>query len=213
MAKIHTMAVAATVALITLGAGATPTLAAQQLPMDALTLHKTPPPNPPPVQAWQPGQPVPWVRSIPVDLAIVAAKAALAACRSKHPSVGVVDHDGRMIVMYVDDYATMVGQKALPQKLHATVIRQTASQELASHSAPGVPPETDWEATIINRFNDGALIQPGAVPLFIGTQPNRQFLGAIGVAGAEPPGKGATADNADHACAMAGFNAIKDQLK
>ena len=39
------------------------------------------------------------------------------------------------------------------------------------------------------------------------------FCGAIGVAGVEPPGKGATADTGDHACAMAGYNAIKDQLK
>lgn len=212
MAKTNAVAAATLAALMTLSMGATSAQAAE-LPLDALTLHKTPPANPPAVQPWQPGQPVPWVRSIPVDLAITAAKAALAACRSKHPSVGVVDHDGRMIVMFVDDYATMVGQKALPQKLHATVIRQTASQELASHSAPGVPPETDWEASIIDRFNDGALIQPGAVPIFLGAQPNRHFLGAIGVAGTEPPGKGATADNADHACAMAGFNAIKDQLK
>lgn len=212
MTKLHAMAAVTTAALMMAGVGATP-VSAQRVPTDALTLNKPPANNPPAVQPWQPGQPVPWVRSIPVDLAITAAKAALAACRGKHPSVGVVDHDGKMIVMYVDDYATMIGQKALPQKLHATVIRQTASQELASHSAPGVPPETDWEASIINRFNEGALIQPGAVPMFVGAQPNRSFVGAIGVAGAAPPGTGATADNADHACAMAGFNAIKDQLK
>lgn len=210
MAKTHAMAAATAAVLMTMGAGATPSLAQGA---DALTLNKPPATNPPPVQAWQPGQPVPWVRSMPVDLAIQAAKAALAACRGKRASIGVVDHDGHMIVMYVDDYATMVGQKALPQKLHATVIRQTATQELVSHSTAGVAPETDWEAKIIDRFNDGALIQAGAIPFFIGSQPNRQFLGAIGVAGASPPGAPASAQNEDHACALAGFNAIKDQLK
>jgi uncharacterized protein GlcG (DUF336 family) len=186
---------------------------AQPVPASALTLNKPNPQNPPAVQPWQAGQPVPWVRSIPVDMAMVAAKAALAACRGKRVSVGVVDHDGRMIVTYVDDYATMLGQKALPQVLHTAVIRQTSTQEMSSHSAPGTPPETDWEAKIIDRFNEGSLIAPGAIPLFVGAQPNRSFIGAIGVAGAEPPGKGATADNQDHACAMAGFNAIKDYLK
>jgi uncharacterized protein GlcG (DUF336 family) len=211
MARIHAMVAAATALMMT-GVGATPTLA-QSVPASALTLNKPTPQNPPAVQPWQPGQPVPWVRSIPVDMAITAAKAALAACRGKRASVGVVDHDGKMIVLYVDDYATMLGQKALPQVLHTAVIRQTSSQEMASHSAPGTPPETDWEARIIDRFNEGSLIAPGAIPLFVGTQPNRSFIGAIGVAGAEPPGKGATPDNQDHACAMAGFNAIKDYLK
>jgi uncharacterized protein GlcG (DUF336 family) len=214
MAKIHAMVAAATVALMTMSAGAAPALA-QLPPPDMMTLNKPPPANPPAVQPWAPGQPVPWVRSIPVDLAITAAKAALAACRGKRASVGVVDHDGRMIVLYVDDYATMVGQKALPQKLHAAVIRQTATQELANHSDGKNPggPEIDWEAKIIDRFNDGALISPGAIPFLVGTQPNRSFVGAIGVAGASPPGSGVGTVNEDQTCALAGYNAVKDQLK
>lgn len=188
MAKIHAMAAAAAVGFMMMGVGAAPAQA----------------------------QAVTWVRSIPVDLAIEAARAALAACAGKHASVGVVDHDGHMIVLYVDDYATMIGQKALPQKLHAAVIRQSSTQEMADHSkdSKNIPgPEVDWEARIIDRFNDGALISPGAIPLFTGVQPNRMFVGAIGVAGASPPGAGVGIVDDDEMCARAGVAKIQDRLK
>ena len=212
MAKIH--AAAATLALMTMGAGAAPALA--QTPAALAAGNPAPTPPPTPIQTWRPGQPVVWLRSIPVDLAIHGAKAALAACKGKRASVGVVDHDGHMIVEYVDDNATMIGQKALPQKLHAAVIRQSSTQEMADHSkdSKGVAgPEIDWEAKIIDRFNDGALISPGAIPLFTGVAPNRMFVGAIGVAGASPPGAGVGIVDDDEMCARAGYEAIKDQLK
>ena len=160
---------------------------------------------------------VTWLRSIPLDLATEAAKAALAACRGKHASVGVVDHDGHMIVLYVDDYATMIGQKALPQKLHAAIIRQSPTQVMVDNSkedkvAPAGP-EVDWEAKIIDRFNEGALISPGAIPLFTGVAPNRMLVGAIGVAGASPPGAGIGIVDDDEVCARAGVAKIQDRLK
>ena len=188
MAKIHAMAAVATAAFMMVGVSATQT------------------------QAQTAPAPV-WVRSIPVDLALEGAKAALAACKGKHASVGVVDHDGHMIVQFVDDYATMVGQKALPMKLHAAVIRQSSTQEMSDHTTTKIAPEVDWEAKIIDRFNDGALISPGAIPLFIGSGPSRQFVGALGVAGATAPGAGVGIVGDDERCARAGVAAIADRLK
>ena len=184
MAKIHGIVVAA-FALTMLGAGSTPAMA----------------------------QDVKWLRSIPLDLATEAAKAAFAACKGKHASVGVVDHDGHMTVLIVDDGATMIGQKALPQKLHAAIIRQSPTQVIVGNSKGTIAPEVDWEAKIIDRFNDGALIQPGAIPIFTGEGPTRMLVGAIGVAGASPPGVGPGPLDEDEVCARAGVAKIQDRLK
>ena len=153
-----------------------------------------------------------WPRSIPLDLAYEAAKAALVACAGKGASVGVVDHDGHDVVLLVDDNANMLGQKALPKMLHTAIIRQSATQVIANNSKPGQAPEVDWEAQILNRFNSPVLVSPGALPIFMGEGTSRQLLGAIGVAGASPPGAGVGVIDDNERCAEAGLNAIKDRL-
>ncbi len=158
--------------------------------------------------------PAKWVRSIPLDLAVEAAKAALAACSGKGVSVGVVDHNGHQTVLLVEDYASMVGQKALPKMMHTAIIRQSQTQVIANNSKPGgLAPEVDWEAQILNRFNENVLVSPGAVPIFVGEGYNRELLGVIGVAGASPPGSGVGVVNDDQRCALAGLDKIKDRLK
>ena len=71
----------------------------------------------------------------------------------------------------------------------------------------------DWEAKILNRFNDNVLVAPGAIPIFVGTGYNRELLGAIGVAGVSPPGAGVGVVDEDETCARAGLAKIADRLK
>lgn len=152
--------------------------------------------------------PIHWVRAIPMDFALEAVKAALESCRAagKHVSAGAVDHDGNMIAMLIDDGATEGGRQALPLKLHMATLLQTTTQGNVERAAKEgfVHPEISEETAIVSRFNDHFLVQGGAVAFKVGVD----YLGAVAVAGADE----GTGPGSDHACAMAGFNKVKDRL-
>ena len=125
--------------------------------------------------------PIHWLRSIPLDVALQAAQVALQECRNagRHPSVGVMDRDGNMIVLLIDDNANEVGQHALVNKMHYSVLLQTTSENAVERAPKGVRSEIDEEADIVGRFNDHFLISPGGYALKIG----KDFVGVLGVGG------------------------------
>ena len=126
--------------------------------------------------------PVVWLRNIPLDVALATAQVALQECRKngRHPSVGVMDKDGNMIVLLIDDNAVEVGQHALVTKMHYSILLQNISEQAVERAEPkGTRSEIDTEADIVGRFNDHFLISPGGYALKVG----KEMVGVLGVGG------------------------------
>ncbi len=151
-------------------------------------------------------QEVKWVRSIPYSLALEAAQAAMACSErlGSHTSVGVMDFTGGWKVLLVPDNATLIGQKVLPEKMNAALLRQGKTKDMVALSKPPARAEIDTSGNVLERIAPGmAVVSPGAVPLFAG----KDFVGVIGVGGATTPG------DVDNVCAQAGADKIADRLK
>ena len=154
---------------------------------------------------------VKWQRSIPYNLALEAAQAALKCSIDNgfNASVGVMDFAGQMKILLVPDGATLIGQKVLIKKMNATLLRQgdTAAM-VALTTAPGVRAEIDTSSNVLERIAPGmAVVSPGAVPIFAGgnTPTTREFVGVLGVGGANGP--------VDTKCPVEGLAKIADRLK
>ena len=153
--------------------------------------------------------PVKWQRSIPYALALEAAQAALKCSQDNgfNASVGVMDFAGQMKILLVPDGATLIGQKVLIKKMNAALLRQgdTAAM-VALTTAPGARAEIDTSSNVLERIAPGmAVVSPGGVPIFIGAGPTREFVGVLGVGGAN--GK------VDTDCPLVGVAKIQDRLK
>ena len=160
MNKLGQSALAAS-ALALACAAASPTFAADKKPADA---------------------PIHWVKSVPLVLAMQAAEQSLDHCRAnnRHPSVGVMDMDGQMKVLLIDDNAAEVGQHALVAKMHYSILLQNISEQAVERAEPkGTRSEIDTEADIVGRFNDHFLISPGGYALKVG----KEMVGVLGVGG------------------------------
>ncbi len=158
---MRTAVVTAICAAGLLGAAATASLAADRKPAPAPAIH--------------------WVKSIPIDLALQTAQVALDECRknNRHPSVGVMDIDGVMKVLMIDDNANEVGQHALVHKMYTAVLLQTTTEVLVERSPPGVRSEIDPESDVLDKIAPGGLISPGGYALKVGDE----FVGVLGVGG------------------------------
>jgi uncharacterized protein GlcG (DUF336 family) len=155
------------------------------------------------------GSAVKWQRSIPYSLALEAAQAALKCSQDNgfNASVGVMDFAGQMKILLVPDNATLIGQKVLIKKMNAALLRQgdTAAM-VALTTQPGVRAEIDTSSNVLERIAPGmAVVSPGAVPIFIGSGPTREFVGVLGVGGANGP--------IDTKCPVEGLAKIQDRLK
>ena len=155
--------------------------------------------------------PVKWQRSIPYNLALEAAQAALKCSQDNgfNASVGVMDFAGQLKILLVPDGATLIGQKVLIKKMNAALLRQgdTASM-VALTTTPGVRAEIDTSSNVLERIAPGmAVVSPGAVPIFVGgSDPKtREFVGVLGVGGANGP--------VDTECPLVGLAKIQDRLK
>ncbi len=122
-----------------------------------------------------------WVKSVPLDLAVQTAEVALKHCRenNRHPSVGVMDFDGVMKVLMIDDNANEVGQHALVHKMYTAVLMQTTTEVLVERSPTGVRSEIDPESDVLDKIAPGGLISPGGYALKV----NGEFVGVLGVGG------------------------------
>lgn len=148
---------------------------------------------------------VKWVRSIPFNLALEGALAAMACgdAAGSHVSVGVMDIAGQMKVLLVPDGATLVGENVLPRKMYAALLLQKDTSPIVLKTVRPERSETGVTGNVLDRVSPGSVISPGGVALFAGDD----FVGVLGVGGATTPG------DVDTKCAQAGADKIKDRLK
>jgi uncharacterized protein GlcG (DUF336 family) len=133
---------------------------------------------------------------LPLDLAIEAAQAAMAACKTQgyDVSVAIVDRAGNLKLAMVADGAD-VRPDVSQRKAYTAAARRVTTLELAEAIAkPGAFNPTLYDPMMVATG--------GGVPIRAGGE----FVGGIGVGGA--PG-----GDRDEACARAGLAKIGDRLK
>jgi uncharacterized protein GlcG (DUF336 family) len=137
------------------------------------------------------------VRSLTPETALVAAKAAMEACRKQGYQVGVavVDRAGLTQVFLRDRYAGAHTIDVATNKAWTAASFRTSTLTLAEETQPGRPMSGIRGTPRMLAVGGGVLIEGG------GTS-----FGAIGVSGA-PGGE------ADDACARAGIKAISDAIE
>lgn len=135
-------------------------------------------------------------KSLSPELALDAARAALAECRKLgfQVAVAVVDRAGLPQVMLRDRFAGAHTAPTATAKAWTAVSFRTSTTELQGISQPGM-------AQSSLRNLPGAVLLGGGLPLEAGGS----LIGGIGVSGA--PG-----GDADDACGKAGIAAIRDKL-
>jgi len=137
------------------------------------------------------------VRSLTPETALVAAKAALEACRKQgyQVAVAVVDRAGLTQVFLRDRFAGAHTIDVATNKAWTAASFRTSTLTIAEDTQPGRPSSGIRAAPRMLAVGGGVLIEGG------GTS-----FGAIGVSGA--PG-----GDADDACARAGIKAISDAIE
>ena len=133
---------------------------------------------------------------LPAALAVEAAQAAIASCKTQGytVSVAIVDRAGNLKLLLVGDGASALTRSLSRRKAYTAAMRRVSSGELAKQvAAPGAFNPTLYDRQLV------ALA--GGVPIKVGDE----TIGAIGVSGA--PG-----GDKDEACANAGLAKISDRL-
>jgi uncharacterized protein GlcG (DUF336 family) len=135
-------------------------------------------------------------KSLTLDVALEAGRAALADCQKRgfQVAVAVVDRSGVTQVLLRDRLAGMHTPSAATGKAWTAASFRISTQELQATTQPGSP-------------QSGIRNLPGVVAIGGGLimEASGQMVGAIGVSGA--PG-----GDADELCAKAGIAAIRDKL-
>lgn len=152
-------------------------------------------PNPPPPP---PGPRPPDVVavSVPIDLAIVAAKATAAACTGYHVGIAILDQAGLPKLYYIPEGTAGGHAYTGFRKANTALLIGAPSEQIRARMAADKA-LADKVAASTNYVS-----WAGGLPIFAGGK----LVGAIGVSGAEPSEK-------DEACAVEGLKAIQDRLK
>ncbi|QCB47464.1 heme-binding protein [Hydrogenophaga sp. PAMC20947] len=137
------------------------------------------------------------IKVLTPETALMAAQAAMAACRAQgyQVAVAVVDRSGLAQVFLRDRYAGAHTFDVAINKAWTAASFRTPTLELANESQPGKP-MSGIRSTPRMLAVGGGLVIEGAGSVF----------GGIGVSGA-PGGE------ADEACARAGLDAIADRIE
>jgi uncharacterized protein GlcG (DUF336 family) len=145
-----------------------------------------------------PAEPLPTetFKILPAALAVEAAQAAIAACKTQgyNISVAIVDRAGNLKLLLVGDGAGALTRSLSRRKAYTAAMRRISTGELAKQlAAPGAFNPTLYDTQLVAVL--------GGVPIKVGDE----TIGAIGVSGA--PG-----GDKDEACANAGIDKISDRL-
>lgn len=137
------------------------------------------------------------IKTLTPETALVAAQAALVACRAQGFQVGVavVDRSGLTQVFLRDRFAGAHTVDVATDKAWTAASFRTSTLELATESQPGKPMSGIRSTPRMLAVGGGVVIEGGG-----------SSFGGIGVSGA--PG-----GDADHACAQAGLKAIADKIE
>jgi uncharacterized protein GlcG (DUF336 family) len=133
---------------------------------------------------------------LPLALAVEAAQAAIATCKSQGYSVAVsiVERTGIPQLLLVDEGTSALGRELSRRKAYTSAVRRVPTGDLAkSIATPGAFNPTLYDTQMVAAT--------GGLPIKTGNE----TIGAIGVSGA--PG-----GDKDEACARAGLDKIKDRL-
>ena len=135
-------------------------------------------------------------KSMKVEVALDLARAALDACRERgfQVAVQVVDRSGQPQVLLRDRFAGPHTPETARRKAWTAVSFRTDTLELAELTRSG----SDFSGL---RFVEDAMAVGGGVPV----EAAGSLVGGVGVSGA-PGGE------EDRACALAGIEAVSDQL-
>ena len=136
-------------------------------------------------------------KSLTLETALVAARAALESCRKQGYQVGVavVDRAGLTQVMLRDRFAGAHTIDVATNKAWTAASFRTSTTALAAETQPGRPMSGLRNLPRFLAAGGGLVIEAGGTT-----------FGAIGVSGA--PG-----GDADDACAQAGIKAIADAIE
>ena len=137
------------------------------------------------------------IKALTPETALVAAQAAMAACRAQGFQVGVavVDRSGLTQVFLRDRFAGAHTVDVATDKAWTAASFRTSTLELATESQPGKPMSGIRSTPRMLAVGGGVVIEGGG-----------SVFGGIGVSGA-PGGE------ADDACARAGIKAITDKIE
>lgn len=139
--------------------------------------------------------------SIPLELAMLAAKTASEVCLDKgfKTTVTVLDHRGQMKVQLVREGAFPHSVQTSYRKALTAASRRVKTSYLEEH--------TSTEPSINSLFHEiGMTTLSGGLPIKHGNK----HIGAIGVAGA--PGEDEAGNPYDDMCSQAGIDRIKNSL-
>ena len=131
-----------------------------------------------------------------MDLALEAAKEAVAACDGYHVGVSIVDSAGMPKLYYIPDgTAGFHAYTGFRKAYTALKFREATSQVGAA---------TKIDPTVVAKIAADAnlLSFAGGLPIFVGDD----IVGAIGVSGAEPSA-------VDERCALAALDKIRTRLR
>ncbi|MDZ4280396.1 MAG: heme-binding protein [Hydrogenophaga sp.] len=137
------------------------------------------------------------IKALTPETALVAAQAAIAACRAQGFQVGVavVDRSGLTQVFLRDRFAGAHTVDVATNKAWTAASFRTSTLDLANESQPGKPMSGIRSTPRMLAVGGGVVIEAGG-----------SIFGGIGVSGA--PG-----GDADDACARAGIKAITDKIE
>jgi len=157
-------------------------------PFDGLPFPPGPPPPPPPER------PVP--KAPPLELALEAAKAIVAACNGYHVGVSIIDAAGTPKLYYIPDgtdgsHAYTGFRKAYTA---LTFKMPTSRVGALTKTDPAVVARVKADTNLLT-FAGGLVLEAGG-----------EVIGALGVSGAEPSAK-------DEECGLAGVVRIRERLK
>jgi uncharacterized protein GlcG (DUF336 family) len=130
------------------------------------------------------------------DLAVEAAQAAIASCKSQGYNVTatVADRSGAIKIMLVGDGAGGVSRESAPRKAYTSALLGISTDDFGKRiAAGGFNPKV---------YDPHMVSDAGGVPIKLGNE----TIGGIAAAGA--PG-----GDKDEACAKAGLAKIADRLK
>jgi uncharacterized protein GlcG (DUF336 family) len=149
------------------------------------------------INAWS-ADPLPTEthKGLPLELAVEAARAAIAACKAQgyNVTVTVADRGGTPIVVLVGDGARYVTREVTRRRAYTAALWKISTAEFTKR----YPTPTGFNPVV---FDPQLVAGQGGVPINVGDD----TIGAIAAAGA--PG-----GDKDEACAIAGLDKIKDRL-
>jgi uncharacterized protein GlcG (DUF336 family) len=137
------------------------------------------------------------IKALTPDTALMAAQAAMAACRAQGYQVGVaiVDRSGLTQVFLRDRFAGAHTLDVATNKAWTAASFRTSTMALASATQPGQPMSGIRSTPRMLAIGGGLVIEGGG-----------SIYGGIGVSGG--PG-----GDTDEACARAGIKAIADKIE